>query len=157
MPFRHRRVAATMLILGAAACAEQEPAVSNDLERDLAQARASSIELAPRTGGRTDVVSAEEQLPPGTRRMARRAPAARPRATAPPRPVVAERARETPPASVAEAAPDVESAPGAPATAEATLPPEGARPRPVEPAPTRRGPYKSVGEVIRDAPFPIHP
>ena len=149
--FRSIRYAAAALAIAATvACgggaATEQADVGSDLQRDLDLAAAAGVVTAASNG----VVSAQEQLP--------HAQQARPTATRP----ATSRPRQTTPAvpaaepveTVAEApAPDPEPQVVAPAPAPATQ-----RPAPVirqQPAP--RGGYKTVGEIIRDAPFPIHP
>ena len=155
----HRALAAIAL-LATAACGRAEPAMTDDLEKDLAEAQGAGLELAPRAANATMVVSAEEQIRPGPApARVQRAPVRRP----------APRAVEQPVAVVAE--PEVDEAPepapepvetadvaAAPPPAQTEVGPPAPRPRPLPtPAPGRRGPYKTTAEVIRDAPFPIHP
>jgi hypothetical protein len=153
-----RAVAAT-LIVTAAACGRSEPALPDDLQKDLAEAQSAGLELAPRATSSTRVVSAEEQIQPGpaparVRRAQVRRPA--PRAVAQPVAVVKQPETEQAPAPAPEQTEAADVA-ATPPPAEAEMGPPAPRPRPL-PAPTgRRGPYKTPGEVIRDAPFPILP
>jgi hypothetical protein len=138
-------IAATVACGGGGAGTEQVT-VAGDLQRDLDLAAAAGVVTAASNG----VVSAQEQLPHArqARPTATRPAASRPRQTTPDVPAA------EPVETVAEApAPSPEPDVVAPAPAPATQ-----RPAPVirqQPAP--RGGYKTVGEIIRDAPFPIHP
>ena len=53
-----------VLVAAAAACSgsPDHPAVSSDLEQDLAKAGGSNVQLAGNTGNRIDVVSASERV-----------------------------------------------------------------------------------------------
>lgn len=129
---------------GMVAC--NKPAQATDLSRDLdAAASPSPLTLAP-TSGRRDVISTVEQAP-----EARRAP----RPSAPQLRPVAHRAPER--AAVTPA--PVPPTPVAAAPAPVPQPEQPARttrrPTPVQQAPP--GGYKTEGEVIRNAPFPILP
>jgi hypothetical protein len=157
MPSPFRVPAAVALLALVTACGTSDRGLSDDLQRDLGEVRASSVELAPRASDVRQVVSAEEQLPAGRVARATASPAARsgtaskPRARATPvvaaaEPAVAPVPRETS-VDVAQSPRTLDTAPVASAP----------RPRPVEPASGRRGGYKTVGEIIRDAPFPINP
>lgn len=133
----------TIALLGVAACGQADATPNADLERDLEQTRVSEFELANKSAKKTDVVSAAERIPTGSRAVVSRTPtprtAAQPRVDAPspspsPSPQVAE----------AEVAPDT----------SLTAP----RPRSTPQTQSRnRGPYKTVGEIIKNAPFPINP
>ena len=119
-----------------------DPRLDDSLRRDLEEATGAGIELAPRAGG-LDAISELERSPAGSR-SGGGAIARTPGKVSAPAP--ARRA----PATIARA----------PAPAPASAPPGeviSSRPRPIEQAPARQGPYTTVGEVIRDAPFPIHP
>jgi hypothetical protein len=158
-----RRAFAATLILTAAACGGGTPAVPEDVQRDLQAAQAASLELAPRAAGAITVVSPEEQGRPSAEPVrVRRAPVRRTKAVAVAQPVASVAANEGPVADeVGEAVEEVaevagpgpvESAP----EVEAGLPAPRPRALPL-PTPGRRGGYKTTAEVIRDAPFPIHP
>jgi hypothetical protein len=161
---RHATTAAAALLVTALACRDQDvrrAAVSSDLEQDLAQARATSLELAP-AGRKTEVVSAVERVPAGTRaespqaapRQAQRQPQHQPAQPRAPRSAEVTPTPAPTPAPAPVASTQSESATDAGQGAPAP------RPQPAPAAPSaqgRRGGYKSVGEVIRDAPFPINP
>ncbi len=147
-------LAATLALVAVTACGKSA-APGEDLRHDLELA-GSDLQLTP-TSGRTDVISSIERAPgtpaPRVNTVTRRqasAPAVR-------RPQV--RAPEAPPAPVDQApvtSAAVPQAPSDPATVPAPVP-SVARPAP---APAPAGPpggYKTEGEVIRDAPFPINP
>ena len=151
-------VLAALLVAAAAACSGKSgnAPLGDDLAGDLDAARSSAVQLAPNSARGTDVVSAEELTGAGEARertvqkaprvAVRKAPVARTPTVVPTAsaeaPVVAA---PTPEAS------DVVNAD--------TLAPIDPRPAPAAPAatPARRGGDKSVGDVIRDAPFPINP
>jgi hypothetical protein len=153
--------AASALVAALAACGTPAPELSDDLSRDLAAARSASVDLAPRSGNRTQVVSAEEQ----SARATLAAPRVAPRAPAGPaaRSTVRRNAPPSPEASAVAEAPAPQPAPVAePAAVEAA--PVDAAPavtgplrRPDSRNPEPPGGYRSVGDVIRNAPFPINP
>jgi hypothetical protein len=115
--------------LAVAACG-RTPEADDDLKRDLEAASATTIELAP-SGPRTSVISAIESKQP-----------IQPRVT-PVRQTIAP-ARTPPPVTPQVVRTSNEPAATRPATRPAVQPPPP-------------GGYKSVNEVIRNAPFPIKP
>ena len=134
-----------MLALSAvAACGKSTPvedaALRHDL--DLVGGPDSGLELAPRSGSQA-VVSAEELIPARNRSNASTTPASvtrHPVARAASRRIAAPLSVPAPHDSVAAAAP--------------------ATPRPLPAssiAPPPPGGYKTMGELIRKAPFPINP
>ena len=112
------------------------PRPTDDLRRDLELARAQGLELAPRGAGQS-TVSAAELIP----RASKASPSS---------------AVRTPPRAVVSAA-----KPKAPVIVDAPVAPDPVRPQPssAKPAmnPEPRGGYKSMGDLIRKAPFPINP
>jgi hypothetical protein len=125
---RYRLVTLSVATLLIAACGRQS-SVDDAMKRDLEAASAGSIELAPKSG--QQIVSAAELVPqpkPVVTKT-RRAPAPAPK----PKP----HTRRVVPASNEPAAPRPVSTPS------------------VSPPPP--GGYKTVDEVIRNAPFPIKP
>lgn len=156
-------------VMGVALVARR-PVVDDDLRRDLALASgASSLQLAPMAGTRTQVVSAIEQV------ESTPAPAPRARGTASvrrPRPAdrdpAPSRESEALPTPNVAQAPDREETP-----ATESMVPEAAEPDPAPtispptpgpdhfPAPRgsvgRRGGGWTTADVIRNAPFPINP
>jgi len=151
-----------LLLAAAAACSRSadQPALSNDLEQDLAKAGGSSVLLGGASGNRVDVVSASERVespvPTPKAKTTSRTPSANRGVRAP----VKSARKETPAAAVAPQAP--EPAPVEQPTAvrepEPTPAPQS---RPQAPIPSRqpepRGGWRTPGEVIRNAPFPINP
>lgn len=118
-----------------------EPAMDDQMKSDLQAASAGSIELAPAASG-TKVVSGIEQV----RRT-------QPRPTAP-------RTKALPVQHEVVESPDPEPTPEPRIVQQAPVSTEPAAARPssaprVQPAPP--GGYKTVDEVIRNAPFPIKP
>lgn len=135
------RIAPIAAALALAACSGT-PAVDEQLRQDLEAASAGAIELAPMGGG-TKVVSGVEQV----RRETPRPTAPRPKAS----PVQSGRVTESR---------DPAPAPEPRVVQQAPVSNEPAATRPVsapkvQPAPP--GGYKTVDEVIRNAPFPIKP
>lgn len=124
-----------------AAC-NRAPAVDEQLRKDLEAASAGGIELAPMGAG-TKVVSGVEQV----KRAQPRPTAPRPKAP----PMESERVAESPdPAPT----PEPRVVQQAPVSNEPAAVRPSTRPA-VQPAPP--GGYKTVDEVIRNAPFPIKP
>ena len=122
-------------VVALGACNQADATPNAELERDLEQTRLSEFELANQNARRTDVVSAAERIPTGTRTPTRRTPAASP---------AKETVTRAP--AVASVDPAIDTSVTAP------------RPRATpQTQPTRRGPYKTVGDIIREAPFPINP
>ena len=116
------------IALLAAACSSQS-SVDDALKRDLEAASAGSIELAPKGG--QQIVSATELVPLS-------------------KPVVTNTRRASPPAP----RPKPHTPQVAPSTDEPSAPRPVSTPKVSPPPP---GGYKTVGEVIRNAPFPIKP
>lgn len=158
--------AAVVALLGVAAC-NSASAADKSLSHDLDLAVSSTataptgLSLAP-SAGRTDVISSVERTPEA-------APAPKP--SAPQRSVVHQSAPHIVHHSALAAsapvtatpiavAPIVAPAPAPSPVAVAPVPTSEATPAP-RPTPTRqaepRGGYRSVGDVIRNAPFPINP
>ena len=153
----------TFLIAAAAACSgsADQAAVNADLEQDLARAGGADVELAGSSANRIEVVSASERVespvPAPKAKTVSRAPSVN-RGT---RAVVPTPRREAPAAA--------QPAPRAEAQAPAEHPRVEPQPelermpqsRPQAPVPSRqpepRGGWKTPGEVIRNAPFPINP
>lgn len=135
------RMAPIAAVVALAACSGT-PAVDAQLRQDLEAASAGAIELAPMGGG-TKVMSGVEQV----RRETPRSTA--PRRTAPP--VESKRAVES---RNPAPAPEPRVVQRAPVSNEPTATRPTSAPK-VQPAPP--GGYKTVDEVIRNAPFPIKP
>ena len=159
MKVRMGLVLAAATLVGVAACSTSTPASNDDLRRDLELARGQGLELAPRAAGQA-TVSAAELHPDNAKPVATRASRVRQNTPV----VVASPKGE----SVAEAPqPAVEpTAAPAPAAASVEPTPAPAAAGPVRPQPTRGKPamnpeppggYRTMGELIRKAPFPINP
>jgi hypothetical protein len=145
-----------------AACSRssEQPALSDDLKQDLARAGGSDVALAGAATNRVDVVSAAERT-----NGAVAAPKA-PTVSRAPSAVRGQRAavrseRHVTPAAAQPAPKAAEPAP-AEARTEAPAPepvPSQGRPRAPQPSTQREPPggWRSPGEVIRNAPFPINP
>ena len=151
-------LAAAILVAGAVACSGKSstPTLASDLQGDLEAAQSSSIELANDGTPRTQVVSAEELTT---------VPAAGPDRTIAKVPRLAVHKAKVGNAPVMAPTPSptptvLAPKPEGPVLATDTLRPIGSRPTPSQQptaTPARRGGYKSVGDIIRDAPFPINP
>lgn len=146
MPGRSRLIAAAVSLAAIAACGRTAPATDAALQRDLDLAKGQGLELAPQGSARS-TLAADELSPPGTRarstaQQVSRSPA--PRQSVPARsvPQVAE-----------QQAPAPQSRDSVVATAPATPRPSAAGA--ISPPPP--GGYKTMGELIRKAPFPINP
>jgi|SRR3954471_11109943 hypothetical protein len=128
---RHKPLLFAVGALTLAACSSN-PDMDEQMQQDLQAASASTFELAPTTKGQK-VVSAIEQIPQAH---------PKPQATNQPAP---RKKAPRPENRVAEQ-PSTEPA----ATAPRTLPASSVSPPPP-------GGYKGLGDVIRNAPFPIKP
>lgn len=150
--------AVVIALIGVAAC-NSASAADKDLSHDLdlasspATSAPTGLSLAP-SAGRTDVVSSIERAPEA-------APAPRP--SAPQRSVVHHSVHHSALAASAPVAPAPVVAAAhtpAPSPAVAAAPAPDPTPAP-RPTPTQqrepRGGYRTVGDVIRNAPFPINP
>ena len=163
MPNSLRFSLGAVLLAAAAACSgsSDQAAVSSDLEQDLARAGGANVQLAGSSANRVDVVSASERVesptPAPKAKTVSRAPsvnrgtraiAPSPRRQAPAAAQPAPRAEEQTPAEQ----PRVERQP------EPQPVPQS---RPQAPVPSRqpepRGGWRTPGEVIRNAQFPINP
>jgi hypothetical protein len=158
-----RLTIASVALLALAACSrssEQQPALSDDLKQDLARAGGTDMQLAGASNGRVDVVSAAERTNGAVAALkaptVSRAPSAVRGKTA-----VVKSARRVSPAA---AEPSPRAAETAPAEVKTEVPapepvPAQARPRAPQPSTQRQPPggWRSPGEVIRNAPFPINP
>jgi hypothetical protein len=154
---------ASVALLVSAACSRssEQPALSDDLKQDLAKAGGGTdVQLAGSSNGRVDVVSVAERTngavaAPKSPTVSR-APSAVRGKTA-----VVKSAKKVAPAA-AEPAPRAEEA--APAEVYTREPepepvPAQARPRAPQPSTQREPPggWRTPGQVIRNAPFPINP
>lgn len=124
------------LVALAFGCSKADKAVPSDLEKDLRESEATTVEMAPSQGNRIEV--AQELLGRGET-APRKSPS---------------NAR-TPKDSIIET---LAKAPEGDPISKLDSSVMSRRPRPIEALkPTRQGPYKSTSDVIRDAPFPIKP
>ena len=135
------RIVPLVAVVALAAC-NRAPEVDDQLKKDLEAASAGSIELAP-MGSASRVVSGVEQV----KRALPRPTAPRPKAP----PMESERIAESPDPVPS---PEAQVVQQAPASNEPAAVRPSSRPA-VQPPP--RGGYKTVDEVIRNAPFPIKP
>jgi hypothetical protein len=137
-------IAAIVAMTGIAACNKRLPVEDAALKRDLDLVGGQGLELAPRSGTRT-TVSAEELVPTGNRTTR---PSARPTVerTAAPSARSERAVAQAPRASIPARDTAVAAAPATPRPSAA-----GA----ISPPPP--GGYKTMGELIRKAPFPINP
>jgi hypothetical protein len=157
-----RLTIASVALLVSAACSRssEQPTLSDDLKQDLARAGGSEVQLAGTSNGRLDVVSAAERTngavaAPKSPTVSRAPSAVRGRTA------VVKSARKVAPA-VAEPAPRAPETAPAEVHVEQPAPepvPSQARPRAPQPSTQREPPggWRSPGEVIRNAPFPINP
>jgi hypothetical protein len=144
-----------------AACSRSEqPALSDDLKQDLAKVGGGDVQLAAAAGPRQDIVSAAERTngaaPAPHAPTVSRAPSAVHGTKA-----VVHSARHVTPAA-ARPAPQADVAPAeAPTAAPApeAVPAAAGRPEAPRPSSQRepRGGWKTMGDIIRNAPFPINP
>jgi outer membrane biosynthesis protein TonB len=163
MPNSLRLSFGALLLAVAAACSRssEQPAVSSDLEQDLAKAGGANVQLAGTSTNRVDVVSASERVqspvPTPKAKSVSRAPSANRGVRAP-----VKRARKETPVAAAPAPQAPEPAPAEQPRVEREPDPTPApQTRPQAPVPSRqpepRGGWKTPGEVIRNAPFPLNP
>ena len=151
MAFRHTFVVVSISLSALAACGRSATTGDAALQRDLDLAKGQGIELAPQP--HTAMLSADELLPAGNRS---RAAVQRPTAThrTPAAPAVTSESK------VAESRAPETAAPKAPVrdSAVAVAPaPATNRPGADAISPPPPGGYKTMGELIRKAPFPINP
>ena len=141
-----RLIMGAAALVGVAACGRSAPSPTDDLRRDLELARGQGLELAPRSGQQT-TVSAAELVPQGSSTSA--TPASRQRVRTP---VIAA----APKARTVVEAPTRQPLENPAPVSDAPTKPQPATGRPaVNPPPP--GGYKTMGELIRKAPFPINP
>jgi hypothetical protein len=139
-----RLIATVVALASIAACGRGTSVQDAALKRDLdLVGGGQGLELAPLSGVRT-TVSADELIPVGTRKTA---PSARPTA-------VPRRATPKPEQAVADA-PRASGAARDSVVAAAPATPRPSSSGAISPPPP--GGYKTMGELIRKAPFPINP
>ena len=150
-----------MAALAACSHSSEQPALSDDLKQDLAKAGGSDVQLAGAGMPRLDVVSASERT---------KSPAPAPKAptvskapsTSHGTKAVVKSVRHDTPAAAQPTTRAEEVAPAevmqAPPVPEPVLAPQS---RPQAPLPSTqrepRGGWRTPGQIIRNAPFPINP
>ena len=149
-----------MVALSACSRSSEQPALTDDLKQDLARAGGSDVQMAGASNGRIDVVSAAERTDgavaaPKAPTIVRAPSAVRGRTA-----VVRSQRRVTP--APAQPAPRAAEVAPAAVNAEELSPepmPSQARPRAPQPStqPEPPGGWRTPGEIIRNAPFPIKP
>jgi hypothetical protein len=153
----------TLALVALAACSHssEQPALSDDLKQDLAKAGGGDVQLAGSNTPKLDIVSASERTksptPAPKSPTVSRAPSTAHGSSA----VVKSVRHETPAAAqpttrAEDVAPaEVQQAPPAPEP----IPDRAGRPEAPRPSTQRepRGGWKTPGQVIRNAPFPINP
>ena len=155
MTGRSRFIAVSIGLATLAACGRGTPSTDAGLQRDLDLAKGQGLELVPQGSARS-TLSADELSPSGNR-----APSTAERVSKTPAPRQAAPARSQPQVAEPQAAapqvaqqqtPEPQAHDSVVATARAT-------PRPSADAisPPPPGGYKTMGELIRKAPFPINP
>jgi hypothetical protein len=159
-PIRLSIGAAALAVLAACSSKPAQPALSDDLKQDLAKVGSSDVQLAGTSNGRIDVVSAAERT---------NGAVAAPKAPSVSRAPSTARGTRAPVRSVRHETPAAaEPTPRAEQPAPVELPrndprnePVPAAGRPSAPRPsTQREPpggWRTPGQVIRNAPFPINP
>jgi hypothetical protein len=152
--------AAALAALAACSHSSDQPALSDDLKQDLARAGASDVQLAGAPAGRVDVVSAVERAD-GAVAAPKSPTVSRTASTTRGRRAPTRSARHETPAAAQPAPTAVESAPAVVRTEQPAIEDVPAAGRPQAPRPsTQREPpggWRTPGQVIRNAPFPINP
>ena len=153
---------ASVVMVALAACSRssEQPALTDDLKQDLARAGGSDVQMAGSSNGRVDVISAAERTDgavaaPKSPSIVRAPSAVRgrtatvrsPRRVSPAPAQPSPRAAEAAPAAVYTEEPSPEPMPSQ------------ARPRAPQPSTQREPPggWRTPGQIIRNAPFPINP
>jgi hypothetical protein len=146
MPGRSPFIVAAISLAALAACGRPAPATDAALQRDLDLAKGQGLELAPQGNARA-TLSADELIPSGNRTKATAkqvSKSAAPRQAAPVQTNRRVAEREAPPAQPHDSVVATAPATPRPSTTGAISPPPP-------------GGYKTMGELIRKAPFPINP
>lgn len=158
--FRLTLAAAAFAALAGCSRPSESPVLSDDLKADLARAGAADVQLAGSTSPRVDVVSATERFDgavatPKAPSKARSASAARGTSATTRSP------RQESPAAAQPAPQAQQTAPAEAPTANPAPEPVPTQRRPQAPIPSTQkeppGGWKTPGQVIRNAPFPINP
>jgi hypothetical protein len=159
-----RLTLASAALLMSAACSRtaEQPALSEDLKQDLARAGggAGDVRLAGADAGRVDVVSAEERASaavpsPGGRAISKIASTKRGTRAG----VRSKKRQDTPAAGKASPVGEASIRSDVETPQRATDPTSTSPQRTPMPSTQRepRGGWRTPGEVIRNAPFPINP
>ncbi|MEO8623885.1 MAG: hypothetical protein ABI625_22585 [bacterium] len=153
----------TLALVALVACSRsaEQPALPDDLKQDLAKVGGGDVQLAGVSSPRLDVVSAGERTKSPTPAPKTPTVAHAPSAVKGTRAPVKSVKHDTPaPAQPAVQAVDVAPA-EAPQVERAPEPVPAAAGRPEAPKPSTqrepRGGWKTPGQIIRNAPFPINP
>lgn len=158
--FRLTLAAVAFAALAGCSRTSEPPALSDDLKADLAHAGAADVQLAGAASQRVEVVSAAERVDgavaaPKAPTKARATSAARGTRESTRSP------RQENPVAAQPAPPSRETAPADAPLATPAPEPVATQRRPQAPQPsTQREPpggWKTPGQVIRNAPFPINP
>ena len=158
----YRLTLAAMALTTLAACSRtsEPPALSDDLKADLARAGAADVQLAGVAGPRVEVVSAVERVD-GAVTTPKAPTKARTTSATRGTNATTHSPRQESPAAAQPAPPTQQTAPvEAPTTTPAPQPaPTQRRPQAPQPSTQREplGGWKTPGQVIRNAPFPINP
>ena len=156
----HRLSLGALLVAAAVACSGSPEAatVSSDLEQDLAKAGGANVLLAGNSGNRIDVVSASERVESPTPAPKAKTVAKAPSVKRGTRAVAPSPRRQAP--AAAQPARDAEEQLPAEEPRLEPAPVPQSRPQ-APPVPSRQpeppGGWRTPGEVIRNAPFPINP
>jgi len=158
--FRLTLAAVAFAALAGCSRTPEPPALSDDLKQDLARAGAADVQLAGAAGPRVEVVSAAERVDGAVAAPKSPTKSRTPSATRGTSEATRSPRQETPVA----AAPAPEPREVAPAEAPVATPapepvPSQRRPQAPQPSTQREPPggWKTPGQVIRNAPFPINP
>ena len=162
MTYSLRFTIASVAMVALAACSRssEQPALTDDLKQDLARAGGSDVQMAGSANGRIDVISAAERTDgavaaPKSPAIVRAPSAVRGRTA------VVRSPRRVTPAPAKPSPRAVEPAPAAVYNEEPSPEPmpSQARPRAPQPSTQREPPggWRTPGEIIRNAPFPIKP
>ncbi|CAN5914894.1 hypothetical protein BH11GEM2_BH11GEM2_28740 [soil metagenome] len=163
MPNTLRLTISSLALVTIAACSRSadQPALPDDLQKDLAAVGGGNVQLAGMATPRLDVVSAGERIksptPAPKSPTVSRAPSAFHGRHAPAKSVK----HETPAPEQATIKADEVAPAEVPQVERAPEPTPAAQGRPEAPRPSTqrepRGGWKTPGQIIRNAPFPINP
>ena len=163
MPNTLRLTISSLALVTIAACSRtaDQPALPDDLKKDLASVGGGDVQLAGSAGPKLDVVSASELTKSPT--PAPKAPTVSkaPSAFHGTRANVKSVKHETPAPAQADTKAEEVAPAEVPRVERAPEPTPAAQGRPEAPRPSTqrepRGGWKTPGQIIRNAPFPINP